>query len=119
MHPNKAPHRFTKDERLLKRAQFLQLSDAGLKIHTAHFIILGSVPADLTKIGITVSRKVGNAVCRNRIRRLVREFFRLNKQQFASAYYNIIAKRGAGQLDYRQVCRELANALERLHVKLC
>ncbi|WP_054695879.1 ribonuclease P protein component [Geotalea toluenoxydans] len=119
MHPNNTRNSFTKDERLLKRSQFLHVSDAGKKIHTAHFIILGLVSADLTKIGITVSRKVGNAVCRNRIRRLVREFYRLNKQHFAVAYYNIIAKRGAEQLNYQQVCRELANALERLYIKPC
>jgi ribonuclease P protein component len=119
LHPSSSRNTFTKEERLLKRPLFLHLADAGQKIHTAHFIILGSSPADLTKIGITVSRKVGNAVCRNRIRRLVREFYRLHKQQFDVAYYNIIAKRGAGQLDYQQVCRELANALERLHTKLC
>lgn len=119
LHPNNTRYSFKKEERLLKRSQFLNVSDAGKKIHSAHFIILGSAAPEQTKIGITVSRKVGNAVCRNHIRRLVREFYRLNKQQFAVAYYNIIAKKGAEQLNYQQVCKELANALDHLYIKLC
>jgi ribonuclease P protein component len=109
----------SKNERLLKRPQFLLVSEEGQKIHAAHFLVLAHVSGGSTRIGITASRKVGNAVCRNRIRRLVREFFRTNKHLFVAADYNIIAKRGAEQLKYQQVCGELAHALVRLHVKLC
>ncbi len=108
-------HDFPKAERLLKRGDFLRLSARGRKLHAQHFIILradgdGAVP----RIGITVSRKVGNAVARNRLKRMIREFFRLNKEIFSAADYNIIAKPGAARLTFHELVRELSAAVARL-----
>src|ERR1039457_4312340 len=94
-------HSFPKCERLLKRNEFLQLSSSGRKIHTKHFIIiLGDAGSSLTRIGITASRKTGNAIARNRCKRLIREFYRRNKGLFIASDYNIIAKPGAAQLEF-------------------
>ena len=71
------------------------------------------------RLGITVSRKVGNAVTRNHIKRLLREFFRQNKDLFPPADYNIIAKQGAARLVFRGLCEELGRALQRLPKQQC
>jgi ribonuclease P protein component len=106
---------FPKSERLLKRNEFLQLSSSRRKIHTKHFIIIrGDAGAPLTRIGITVSRKTGNAVARNRCKRLIREFYRRNKGLFIASDYNVIAKPGAAQLEFLDLVQELADALSRL-----
>lgn len=109
--------RFPKEERLLTRTEFLGISARGRKIHTPDFIILWEKSdCSLPRIGITVSRKVGNAVVRNRIKRLVREFYRLNKRLFATADYNVIAKPGAARLDFHGISKELGRALQRLDI---
>lgn len=108
------PSGFPRDERLLKRADFLRVSGLGQKIHSTNFLIIrqrSTLPA--VRIGITVSRKVGNSVMRNRLKRLIREFYRLNKNLFIWADYNIIAKQGAARLAYKDVCLELSRVLQR------
>jgi len=103
---------FDKSGRLRRRADFISLSVSATKATAPHFIVLrGNSARSSVRIGITVSRKVGNAVCRNRIKRLIREFFRNNRDLFSSADYNVIARTGAGLLKYATVCQELANAL--------
>jgi len=106
---------FTKAERLRKRPEFTSLSAGGFRRTAPNFIIVcGRNVFTHPRLGITVSKKVGNAVCRNRIKRLVREFFRNHKELFFSADYSIIARSGARQLEYASVCQELANALGRI-----
>ena len=113
-------YRFSRHERLLKRAEFLQFSVQGNKYHSKSFIILWKrTPDSGPRIGITVSRKVGNAVLRNYIKRLIREFFRNNKGLFVPADYNIIAKQSAAKLDFNALCLELGQAMRRLPIQQC
>ena len=106
---------FPKGERLRRRPEFLQFNAGASKMHTPHFLLLWKdrEPAG-TRVGFTVSKKVGNAVVRNSIKRRLREFYRQNKSLFMQADINIIAKKGAEVLDFHQVSTELAAALGRL-----
>jgi len=71
-------------------------------------------PSGEKRLGIAVSKKVGNAVKRNRIKRLLREFFRLNKDQLPdSKDMVIIAKKDVSPLKYRDVCLELADIFKK------
>ncbi len=111
---------FPRHERLLKRRDFLRLSSQGQKVHTSNFVILWQEPpVPSVRIGITVSGKVGNAVTRNRLKRLIRQFYRLNKGLFLSADYNIIAKQGAARLAFGEVSQELGRALQRTIQQQC
>lgn len=66
-------------------------------------------------MGITVSRKVGNAVCRNRIKRWIRELFRKHYRQFGrAADISLIARRQAGRLSHQQVDEEILSVFARL-----
>jgi ribonuclease P protein component len=106
---------FSKKERLLKRPDFLRLSAAGNKFHSAHFIFVWScATTGISRLGVTVSRKVGNAVVRNRIKRALREYYRLHKMLFFCADFNLIAKKGAEKLDVRDIRLELDTALQRI-----
>jgi len=110
----------SRDEKLLKRADYLRLSASGKKFHTQHFIIVWSeYCSDRARLGITASRKIGSAVARNRVKRRVREYFRLSKDQFVDADYNIIAKKGADRLSFHEVRQELEKAILRIRKMKC
>ena len=66
-----------KTDRILKREVFRRVYDQGRKYQGRYFtaFVLSGF-GDSARIGITVTRKVGNSVNRNRCRRLVREVFR-------------------------------------------
>jgi len=78
--PDVCDARLRKAERLAKRAEFLEAQRLGGRSQGA-WLVIYAMPTTRAhaRLGITTSRKVGNAVVRNRWRRLIREAFRLNK----------------------------------------
>ena len=92
---------FTKTDRILKHSDFLRISRCGIKLQNRYFVVLfchGRFKKR-TRLGVTVSKKVGNAVERNRIKRILREYFRLNRHKITGCWdINIIAKKEAAGL---------------------
>jgi ribonuclease P protein component len=71
--------RISKEMRLRRRAEFIAVQSAGRKLHGRHLLALALHQAlPVGRVGITVTKKVGNAVVRNRIRRMLREWLRTN-----------------------------------------
>ena len=112
---------FTKADRILKRSEFLRLSNFGKKFQNKHFVAIfapGLFPR--TRLGITVVRKVGNAAIRNRIKRLAREYFRLNRYMIKGCWdINIIAKKKAAELSTDQTHRSLQQIFDNISRSLC
>ena len=102
-------------ERLRRRGEFLAVQRRGRKIVTPHFLVfLLEVPREGTRIGVTASKKVGGAVQRNRVKRLVREAYRRNKSLFPGGKdIVLVAKRSAVELDFEGLVRELRQAFKR------
>jgi ribonuclease P protein component len=104
--------RFAPSDRLRKRFEFRRLRDQGRRVHTRSFVLL-IAPSACThaRLGITVSRQVGGAVRRNRIKRLVREAFRQQRSLFPDATdVVVIAKAGCSASRLQDVQQELAQA---------
>jgi ribonuclease P protein component len=75
--------RFPKAQRVRRRKEFKEAQRRGRSVRTRHFVLLlhARFPSDdsAPRLGIVASRKVGNAVKRNRAKRLVREAFRATR----------------------------------------
>jgi len=78
-------------------------------VHSGFFTILYQRNShDNARLGITVTRKTGCAVIRNRQKRWIREFFRLNRNFFRDGYDTvIIPKKKSVLLDHAAFNREL------------
>jgi len=104
---------FRKHVRIRKRRDYVTVYQQGVRSNSEHFTIIARKnQVGSSRLGITVSKKVGNAVQRNRIKRLVREFFRLNRLRLSTPQdIVIIAKKDMPPLTYQDVCRELERRL--------
>jgi ribonuclease P protein component len=108
-----ASRAYPKAVRLRRRREFLALQRHGGRRHTSSFVVL-EAPAvgPLSRLGVTVSSRVGDAVVRNHVKRLVREIFRARRLDMpATLDIVVIAKPQAAQITYAQAATELERAL--------
>jgi len=90
----------------------LRLSRTGYKIHSANFVVISKTSDHAeSRVGITVSGKVGNSVIRNRIKRQVREFFRRRRAALPQGVdFLVIARKSAVDLPSSVLDNELAKS---------
>ena len=106
-------------QRLRQRAEFLAAATAA-KVPTAAFVLQARKRDDggPVRVGFTVSRKVGTAVERNRVRRRLKEIVRLSAATGLSRGhdYVLIGRRAALSLPFAQMSEDFKRALRRLRV---
>jgi len=104
-------------ERLRQRADFLAAA-SGLKVPAAAFVLQARKRADNgpARLGFTVSKKVGNAVERNRVRRRLREIVRLSgTPRMQSGHdYVLVGRRAALKVPFARIAEDFKAALRRL-----
>ena len=90
------PYSFPHAERLTRKSDFAQVFKRGKKIVGRTFICyLVRRETQGCKLGFAVSRKVGKAVVRNRIKRYLREFYRTQRPSFTTDVYLVFVARPA------------------------
>jgi len=107
-------------ERLRQRADFLAAA-AGRKVPTASFVLQARQRGDdgPVRVGFTVSKKIGTAVERNRVRRRLRETVRgTGAAGMRPGHdYVLIGRRAALQAPFAQLAQALDGALRRAHTE--
>src|SRR5690349_16479598 len=109
-------------ERLIRRSEFravAQAAGAGARAHASGFVLQARPRGEHgpPRVGFTVSKQVGNAVQRNRVRRRLRELIRLTPKASLSAGhdYVLIGRRAALKVAVDGMMKELGGALRRVH----
>ena len=115
--------RFPSRARVRKRVEFLKIQDGGLRVSTARFVLILSASAaphaSQARLGITASRRVGNAVVRSRAKRLIREAFRATRELWpAGVDLVVIVKRATGESKLESVISEWLAARSQIEKRL-
>ncbi len=109
-------------DRLKKDREFRLIYDRGKKEFGYYSLIFFKENKDnIFKIGYVASKKVGNAVCRNRVKRLMKEYFIKNNGKLKQNYDIIcVAKSKAGEnikvLSYKDMEKDLNKLLKKVNL---
>ncbi len=105
---------FGKSKRLHRRRDFQRVFAARCSVADRYLVVyVAPNGLDRSRLGIPVGRKFGNAVRRNRVKRLIREAFRIEQWDLPSGFDFICIPRSGelgDQEQYRQSIRRLATA---------
>lgn len=113
--------RFTRDRRLLTPADFKHVMDgAEFKAHHSHYMLLAKASAHTTdRIGFIIAKKkVKLAVSRNRIKRCVRDTFRLQLPENYALDIVFLAKNALADIPNETLHSDFAKSLQQLHNKI-
>lgn len=98
---------------LRKNKQFQAVYRRGRSVANPNLVLLYLRRPEL-KVGISISKKVGNAVTRNRIKRRLREILRTRLSSMKKGHYVLIARNASASAGYAELDASLEQLLSRL-----
>ena len=106
------PGQFSREMRLRKNAEFRRVLSARNSV-ADDVLVVYALPNELghTRLGACVSRKNGNAVCRNRWKRQMRESFRLQQDRVPQGFDYVVLPRKGASPDANRVANSMASLM--------
>ena len=106
---------FGRDWRIRGRREFARIHAARVRRESGPLLVY-AMPNDLPRlrIGLSVGRRVGNAVRRNRVKRQLREAFRLHRDRWAVGYDLLVVVRPHPAITVEAYAEHLGSAVRRL-----
>ncbi|WP_195940992.1 ribonuclease P protein component [Romboutsia sp. 1001713B170131_170501_G6] len=112
---------FKKTKGLKKDSDFRKVYKHGKSFATKYLVMyVLDNKSDDTKLGISVSKKVGKAIVRNKIRRRIRESYRLNVDENVKSGYDIvfIARIASNQAEYKDIEKSVKYLVKKANLRL-
>ncbi|MGI6172753.1 MAG: ribonuclease P protein component [Christensenellales bacterium] len=109
---NAHPFRMDRRYSLGRNKVFQQVYRRGVSTPSKH-VVLVYQKARVQKVGFSVSAKVGNSVTRNRIRRMLREDFRMERPLLKPGKYIFIARNQAVHATHEALTKDMRSVLSR------
>lgn len=109
-----------REHRLTDKRDFQKVFHHGNSFANRYLVLyyLKNRNSDVFRVGFSVSKKVGKAVVRNRVKRLLREAFRLDKERINEPYdFVVIARPSAAELTFEQIRQNVQHLLRNMEQK--
>ncbi len=109
------PHGFPAEERLRTDREFREVVRKGQRATTEHYTVYrDALGGQRRQVGVSAGKRAGGSVDRNRMKRLLREFYRLNKGLFPQGTRTaIVVRKTPGDAALETVSGELLTALRK------
>ena len=100
--------------RIKRKSDFQAIYKNGKSVANRQFVVYTYKNRDLKhfRLGISVSKKLGNAVTRNRIKRAIRENFKVHKQNIIAKDIIVIARQPAKDMNTLEIQSSLEHVLK-------
>jgi ribonuclease P protein component len=105
-----------KEHRLAKREDFSRVYRHGKSTANLQFVVyvLPQPQNEHFRVGVSVSKKLGNAVVRNRLRRSMKEIVRLHKDLVKDRVdFILIARKPVADMEYQEMQKSLLHVLKK------
>lgn len=108
-------YRFRREMRLTRPEQFARLRNEGIAKYAGPLRVAGA-PNGLphNRLGLAISRRVGSAVRRNRVKRMIREAFRLEQHDLPTGYDLSVGAKAHERATLDDYRRWLSNAVQKI-----
>jgi ribonuclease P protein component len=106
---------FSRDDRLRKRRDFEECYASGIRVSGRHLQVFLLAGGGGLKLGLSVPRRVGIAVTRNRVRRRLREIFRRNRGTLSGQGGHLVVnvRKSAASATFADLSEDLLEAASR------
>ena len=103
-----------KSYRIKKNEDFQSVYKKGKSVANRQFVIYryDRQEAEHFRLGISVSKKLGNAVVRNRIKRTIRESFTRHKEDIIAADFIVVARKPSADMSVEEVNKSLEHVMK-------
>jgi ribonuclease P protein component len=117
--PGRIRFKFSRSARLSRFSEFRLVKASG-KSWTGKYLVLAILMRDSeepSRIGIIATKRLGNAVSRNQVRRRIREIFRLNQHRIKKGFWVVtIARLSAAKAAFDELQRDWLRLVERASI---
>lgn len=105
--------RFRRENRLLTPSDFECVKRSGVRVKTRTISVVFAKGKKL-RLGLVVSKRVGTAVVRNRIKRVIRDYFRCNKDRLPAGDFVVIASNLSSKASGKELRENFSGAVDKL-----